>query len=376
MFRRSQRLGLSLLLAARAALAQSVAEPLVAEGTSPAPIAAGAANSRPAWPGDEGPFLLGGDQKFFGRLVSLDPQLEMVVIVMKDARELRPRQSEVVRLVAETGSPLPDPPPIRIALKGGRIIDGTPLDRTMTTITVLSEGQALIIRRPEIAGFTMRSAARGRIEATGLEPARGRVLAIPTGLLNLQGEMTLSVLEGLQPSVAFGIADWLQLSVGSIIDASYASRAGLNGTATLTASRSAGNLLHLAGGLQWAWDRTGRVVSLFAAASIGDDRDHVSFYAGPPPVGVYVMGPVGGLVYAAGGQYTWRPGFALVAELWVADPRSVQRVLNGVGLRRYGTRFSIDAGLVAGWSPGDSDTRIEVRPWVGLTCNAFPGDWF
>jgi hypothetical protein len=370
----------TLLLASPAALAQSGAE-AHRDRVPTSESAARPANTRAAWPGDSGRLLLDQGRMVYAKVVSLVPDGEHIVLRMVDGKQLRPRQEQVVLLLGEMRQPLPAPLPVRLELADGRTFLGTPVERSAVTLTVRTDAGLLELQTSEVKSITYPTPdsylAEPELERTVWpDPALVRLMAMPTAFTLRDGELSLSILEGLQPSLAYGITGWLQVSAGTVVDASYADGVGLNAYVLLTAQYAAGELIRLSPGLRWSWDRSGHTLSLAGAVTFGTEGKHLSAYVGPAPVATTVMGPTGDRVYGLGGRLTPIPRLALVSENWLADPGTVKRVFNGLALRVFGARHSLDLGVVAAWSPGKRFAGSEIRPWLGVTFSDFPADRF
>ena len=362
----------TLLLASPAALAQSGAEAhrdrVQASASAERP-----ANTRAAWPGDYGRLLLDRGRMVYAMVVSLVPDGEHIVLRLVDGKELRPRQEQVVLLLGEMRQPLPAPLPVRVELADGRTILGTPIQRSAATLTVTTDQGLLELRSSEVKSITLsapdRELSEPELERTvWQDPGSIRLMAMPTAFTHRDGELSLSILEGLQASLAYGITGWLQVSAGTVIDASYAEGVGPNAYALLMAQYAAGELLRLSPGLRWSWDRSGHTLSLVGAVTFGTEGKHLSAYVGPAPVATTVMGPTGDRVYGLGGATdAHSPTGADSLENWLADPGTVRRVFNGLALRVFGARYSLDFGVVAAWSAGKRFAGSEIRPWLGVT---------
>ena len=334
--------------------------------------------SRPAWPGDEGPLQRPDGRRLHGRLTFLDLASGIAEVRTRDGTELRLDQARGLTLFAEGGDPLPEPHPVRVELSDAQSFVGLPIDRTQSHVSLLSEGTVIELSSVQVVSITAMLRLPEQIDPAHRDAGRGRLLAMPTGLLGAAGEASIPLLEGLQPAMAVGVTSWLQLSARTVIDAGYAEGAGTNASAALTAGFSPLEALRLAGGLQWSGDQSGSIWSLFAAASAGTRLTHVSVYAGPPPLGTYSLGLSGDLVFGLGGRVSLWPHLALVSENWIAGEAAGHRVFDGLALRLFGTSFSVDAGCVVSWLPGGASSTSPARfaPWVGISLADFPANWF
>jgi hypothetical protein len=201
--------------------------------------------------------------------------------------------------------------------------------------------------------------ARGQVGSR--DPARGHYLLAPSAFLLKGGEVVVSQTEALLSSAGIGIADHVDLTLGSAVPAlSMAGSGVFNLTVAMKAGSSFGDLLHVAAGFQTLSFPGVTAGYTYFVTTVGHERLNLSVGAAFPVVALRGSPSVGGPMPFAAGVVGIGRHVALASENWWFPSLGQMGMVNA-GLLRFDVwRVSIGLGAAR-----VDPLRIPM-PWFDL----------
>lgn len=194
------------------------------------------------------------------------------------------------------------------------------------------------------------------------DPARGHYLLAPSAFLLHGGELVISQTEGLLSSAAVGIADHLDVTLGSAAPVlSLAGAGAFNVTVAVKGGSSIGDDLHLAAGFQTLSFPGVTVGYTYAVATFGRERLNVSVGAGLPVAAVQGSPSFGGAMLFAAGVVGIGRHVAIASENWWFPSLGQLSMINAGVVRFDVWRISLGLGAAK-----VDPLRIPL-PWIDLS---------
>lgn len=198
------------------------------------------------------------------------------------------------------------------------------------------------------------------------DPARGHYLLAPSAFLLRSGELVFAQTEGFLSSAALGIADHLDVTVGSAVPALTLAGASIfNMTVAVKLGATVSDLVRVAAGFQTLSFPGVTAGYTYGVVTVGHERLNVSLGGGFPVASVQGSASIGGgMVFAAGVLGLGRH-VALASENWFF-PSLGQLSMVNAGLVRFDFwRISLGVGAVK-----IDPLRIPM-PWLDLSVRIF-----
>jgi hypothetical protein len=229
----------------------------------------------------------------------------------------------------------------------------------------VTDGEAIAIPdcvRASVLLVLLVTAVPARGQVGSRDPARGHYLLAPSAFLLRGGEIVVSQTEALLTSAAIGIADHVDLTLGSAAPVlSMAGSGVFNLTVALKGGTSFGHLLHVAAGFQTLSFPGVTAGYTFAVTTVGHERLNLSVGVGVPVVfaqrGSLSFGDP--MAFAAGVVGIGRH-VALASENWWFPTLGQMGMVNAALLRFDVWRVSIGLGAAR-----VDPLRIPM-PWFDL----------
>jgi hypothetical protein len=209
-------------------------------------------------------------------------------------------------------------------------------------------------------------AVPARAASGSSDPARGRYLLAPSAFVLHGGELVVSQTEALLSSAGLGIADHVEVALGSAAPAlSLMGSNVANVTLAVKAGFSAFRLLHLAAGFQTLTFPGVTAGYTYAVATYGRERLNVSVGAGVPLTAVRASPTFGEPMMFAAGVVGLGKHVALATEhWWFPTLRNLSMINSGM------VRFDVwRVSLGVGAAKVDA-LRIPL-PWIDLSFRLF-----
>ena len=215
--------------------------------------------------------------------------------------------------------------------------------------------------------MTLLVAVPTRAEARSTDPARGHYLLAPSAFLLHNGEFVLAQTEGFLSSAALGIAEHLDVTLGSAVPALTlaAGTSVFNMTVAVKLGATLNDLVRVAAGFQTLSFPGVTAGYTYAVVTVGHERLNVSLGGGFPVASVQGSASMGnGMGFAAGVLGLGRH-VALASENWFFPSMQQLSMVNAAMVRFDFWRISLGLGAAK-----VDPLRIPV-PWLDLSVRVF-----
>ena len=209
--------------------------------------------------------------------------------------------------------------------------------------------------------ITLLVALPARAASGSSDPSRGHYLLAPSAFLLHGGEVVLSQTEGLLSSVGIGIADHLEVNVGSAVPAlSLTGTDVFNVTLAVKGGSSFGDLLHVAAGFQTLSFPGVTAGYTYGVVTLGHERLNLSVGGGYPLLAVRGSPSFGDPMAFAAGVLGLGRHVALASENWWFPTLRQMGMVNAGVIRFDVWRISLGMGAAR-----VDPLRIPM-PWIDL----------
>lgn len=263
------------------------------------------------------------------------------------------------------GVPADDAGLVTITLRDSQLLRGHVIAETAEHIILrLVSGGEVVVAHADIRSIVRDDPSvyvSPTLEIHKHDPNRTRYLFSPSGFMLRQGEGYFSQTELVASTLGYGVTDWLNIQVGSILPAMLGG--GTNFIFGARVGVPLSDRLHIAAGVH-ALSIPGEGVFGIASGqlTLGTPRAHATVSAGYPFVVDDYGEDHGEMLLTLSGSVRMSKHMALVTENWVV-PNDDHDVIASFATRFMGEHSAVDVGLVF-----FEDAEVPI-PWLDFTWN-------
>lgn len=266
---------------------------------------------------------------------------------------------------ADVGAAADDSGLVTITLRDSQLLRGHILAETAEHIILrLVSGGEMVVAQADIRSIK-RDDESVYVSATHEvykhDPNRTRYLFSPSAFMLRQGEGYFSQTELVASTLGYGVTDWLNIQIGSVLPALIAG--GENFIVGARIGVPLSEQLHVAAGVHTLLlPGEGGIGIASGQLTLGTPRAHATISAGYPFAFDEYSEQVGDLLITVSGSARLSKHLALVTENWVL-PDERNTVIGSFATRFLGEHSAVDVGLVFG-----EDFEVPF-PWLDFTWN-------